>query len=324
MIRLSEKEREILAVVQTDAELSVQEIVDRTGFAAHSVRYHIGNLQTRGIIGQPLPFINVYRLGYTEYVLYMSLSAEGQAKREELLDALSQTAAVSWVLQVGGQYQYVVSICASHVQHVAKLLNKLCQHYGNVFAEKEMSLRLAFTYYGRRYLSDAETAPTRLHVGGADELVEVDDVDRKILSAMAHGEYKSVSHLSRLTGVPNTTLERRKRRLEEQRVVDGYTYQLRASDIGVQQFKLLIRVKGVNPDLTRALYDFCEETLGVVFFVECIGTWDYEFGIEVEEAATASDLSQSLHTKFQQEVLGIHMVPVISYLKRHSYPFYEN
>ncbi len=324
MIGLSEKEREILAVVQTDAELPIQRIAELTGFASHSVRYHIGNLQSRGVIGQPLPFINVYRLGYTEYVLYLSLSAEGQTNRQALLEELSQTQAVSWLLQVGSQYQYVVSICALHVQHVAAVLNSVCKQFGNVFAEKEMILRLAFTYYGRRYLSDTNYVPNRLHVGGADELVEVDDIDRKVLSAMAHGEYKSISHLSRLTGIPNTTLERRKRRLEEEHVIDGYTYQLSAEDIGVQQFKLLLGVKGMSPSLTAALFEFCEERSEVIFFVECIGSWDYEFGIEVKSASEVSDTRQALHTQFQNEVLAIHTVPVMSYVKRHSYPFYEN
>ena len=69
---LSEKDLEILAYAQFNADESVVDLAKRCQMKAHVVRRAISNMTSAGIV-KPFTVINFQALGYTEYYLWFSL-----------------------------------------------------------------------------------------------------------------------------------------------------------------------------------------------------------------------------------------------------------
>ena len=88
-MRLEQKEKAVLSAIQMHGNRSVAEIASLTGLRNTTVRYQLDALRRREVLSDPQPFIDVYRLGYIECVIYFSLSADNQQEKGLLLQTLA-------------------------------------------------------------------------------------------------------------------------------------------------------------------------------------------------------------------------------------------
>src|SRR5690606_27078842 len=101
-----------------------------------------------------------------------------------------------------------------------------------------------------------------------------------------------------MLAIPASTIDLRMRRLSERGVISGHLLAVDCTTYGFQPFKLLIFAKGVNPDLSAGLQKFCERHPNVTYLIECLGTWDYEVGIEVANTEEVTGIMQEIFEEF--------------------------
>jgi DNA-binding Lrp family transcriptional regulator len=215
-------------------------------------------------------------------------------------------------------------LCTAHVSEVADVLSASVEGLGDIIAAKALTTRLNTSYYGVRSLTRSSTEPSCLVVGGRPGLSAIDDTDHKLLYHLARGEGYSVRELARVSGIPYTTVERRKQKLEESGVIEGYIYRVALDKLGCRFAKLRLKQAGVNAQTAAALSQFCREHPEVVGSIECIGPWDYELNLALYTEADLQKTSAAC-----RECLGenVELLPILwmgTYRKRHNYPFYKN
>lgn len=323
-MKLSEKEKSVLAAVQMNGLRSVADVAELTKLRPSTVRYQIDSLRRREILADPQPFINVYRLGYIECVIYFSLSAENQHKKGELLQTIADTPAVSWVCEHGGEFQYSVGICARHLSEVIVLLNQVSEEHEMNFFEKSISVRLSVIYMGRKFLLNAPPEYRPFIARDTGDTVEFDETDKEVLSLLAQDNGSSMSQLAKAANIPVSTFERRKRRLEEKDVIVGYFARIDAAQLGMHKYKLLISAKGINPQLRQDLCEFARTARYIGLFSECIGSWDYECFIEVPSPRGVSEVVEQLYDTFGSALSSIKVLTIFGYSKYRMYPFFNN
>ncbi len=320
-LQLSDKERKILGAIEHQAEVPVSELQKQTKLRAHSIHYAIASLKRRGIIVGKAPFINNYPLGYTDYTIYFSLSSTSKRSTNKLISRLIAAPGVSWVAQLGGDFQIGVAFCARRIEEVSFLLGELSEEFGQLFFQKSISVRISFHAFGRKYLWKRSQNIAPLKIGKLPSSVEINEVDHTILSGLANNEYSSKRELSRLLAIPFSTLERRVGRLEESGVIGGYIYRLNLSGSNLLTYRLLIYSRGIAPMLTQQLYTFCKKHPGVLHFIECMGAWDYEIGVEISHAEELNEIIQALQESVGDGLIGIKSLQIFKHLKYSGYPF---
>lgn len=319
-MKLNQKERRVLAAIELDARQTPAEIRQRTGYREHTVRYAIHRLLAAGVI-RLVPFINVYPLGYSDYAFYFSLAAGTKKQKQALLDGLVQSPHVSWVAKLGGDFQYGFAICARDVTEVMSFLDEISNNYSDVFFEKALSIRVSLTLLPRSYLDSSLPNTKAITFGRTGSQVEIDAKDHLILSALANSNFSSVRDLARSLSMPHTTLEHRIHKLEQSGVIAGYIYQVDARKFGMQLFKLLVFVKGMNTQLRKKLLHFAEAHHSIAHFIECLGNWDYELGVEVENSEDVVTITQELYNEFGKDINTIRVMSIFGHPKVSNYPF---
>jgi hypothetical protein len=71
----------------------------------------------------------------------------------------------------------------------------------------------------------------------------------------------------------------------------------------------------------RSFELFCFNHKSISFFVQCLGSWDFELGIEVQSQSEVNDLMYELYGTFGDSITSISIFPVTRYLKVQNYPF---
>ena len=80
-MKIGTAEEKVLACIQHCALDPIPSLARKTGLKTHVVRYAVSRLKEAGIITGPRPFVNLFPLGYSSYLLYFSIAAASQRKR---------------------------------------------------------------------------------------------------------------------------------------------------------------------------------------------------------------------------------------------------
>lgn len=301
-MKLSEKESSVIGAVELKPDISLKSIRRSTGLREHTIRYALKRLEDRKVITK-IPLVNLHRLGLITFNVFFSLSAHKREARQAVLKFLNDSPEVVWIGEFGGEFQYGIALVSKSAARVTSFLREVAIRFPNAFFEKELSLQSACTIFPRRYISGTSRKsganPIRLAHDGADsETTALDELDDRLLSAMATDGSASHRQLAERLKIAASTIDLRVKKLVERKIIAGYIYAVDPGLFEMQQFKLLIYAKGINPELTKSLTAFCAAQINVPSLIECSGSWDYEIGIDVKNAELVSFFVQELYEHF--------------------------
>lgn len=316
---LSDNEMNILAFAELQAGLPLTEISKQIGLKEPTVRRTIQRLTEQGVIANKRTYVNTYLLGYTNFVIYFSLTPEAQPNRQKIVDEILTAPMIGWFAEIGGRFQYAASVTCRHVNQVMEFISEMSGRFDNPFADKTVSVRSAVYTYPRAYLAAKAASVPPLAWGGTDIGLELDETDKKIIHSLAISDVISNRDHARQLDIPPSTFERRVQKLEELKVIDGYIYKLDMSKVGIQQMRILLTAKGMNPSLQAALADFARKHPNVRKLVECLGSWDCEFEINLLEGQQVSAITDDIYSSFKDSVANLETIPLFRH--KTSAPF---
>jgi DNA-binding Lrp family transcriptional regulator len=321
-MQLSEKERKVLSSIELNADKSIDLIKKETGYREHTIRYTLHRLLSKGVI-KPFTVINRTALGFVEYNIFFSTGSLSQKDRNDFLRALMKEDSVTFVAAMGADFPFGIGVVSKDPFEVRELLNKLSKTFHGMFFEKSVSTQFSVTIYPRGYLTgkQSKTAPFKIDKA---KTIEIDDLDDKILSAVAHIPFRSNRELAQKLGLPLSTLEFRLKRLKEKNVILGSLYAVDPSKIGMHIFKLIVYARGIDPELNLQLHKFCLSNPYCTLLFECFGSWDYEINVEVESPEIVVGIVQELYDTCGQRINTIKVLSKFRNLKDVSYPLHND
>lgn len=288
-MRLTDRQKEILCCIEHRAQEPIKAISSLVGLREHTVRNEIEMMQKAGIITQKRAFVNFYPLGIFDLTLYFSLNPAASIKEDVLVQALSKEPAIAWVASLGGEYQYSCALYCKSFEEAHKILERITSKFENIFADKTISLRSKLLSYGRKYLAPNFRGPV-LSFESLKSPIEIDEIDRVIINEVGYRPFDSIREISRKLQLPPATLTRRFGALQEQGIIKGYKYHFNIASLNATQYRLFVQTRGATPNLTAKFEKFCNAQPNITHFIECIGTWDYEIGIEVTELESMNEI----------------------------------
>lgn len=317
---LSENERRVLAAIHMQAMAPLAAIRKESRLPDHTIRYALAKLKDKGLIHFS-PVINVYRLGLAHYGVFLALASAGKEMHARFVNSLVESEQVSFLCEVGGDYQYGMSICAPGLLQVSEFLDRLSRRFGDIIFEKAIAVRLALADFPIKHLLGKNADSTPMAWGVSREFASIDAVDHQILRALSIVGMPSKTRISAEAKLPLSTLEYRLKKLEKGGIIVGYRYLLDTMKLGVLSYFLLVQLKGIDSSFKGEFRRFCAQHVNVRFLVENLGAWDYEVGVEVHKPREVVTLIQEIHDRFRNKIAGIRSLPVFSYAKVQNYPF---
>lgn len=323
-MNISEKEQRILAAIENHATLPIGSISKQLGYRDHTIRYVIHSFEQRGMI-TPITVLNFYALGYEEHVIFCSFSPEFQNRKQEVLDTMIQMAPVTWIGELGGEYQYAIAIAVRSIVEVSDFLYKLSSHFGsNVIASKAISSRIDFYHFGRKYLDPKRKKQNQLLFGFEKQhsvSISIDELDYKILRLLGAEGIHSQHAIAKSLNISVPTIHNRIKRLEKHNIIRAYAYHLNQSKIGMHMYELLVYTRGINAELRDQLHSFAQTNPHVLYYLHTIGEWDFELGIEVQKAEDVVAITEALYAACGADVLTIKVIPLFRYVHLSYFPF---
>lgn len=318
-IKLDVKDKKLLYELDKNARMSFSELGKRIGVSKEVARYRLHTLEKARVIFKYFAIIDVARLGYTNYKVFIKLQKANEKQEEDLIEWLTDNPNVMWLVSCDGQFDIAFGMRAPNIEQFASQLGELENKFGHLFLQRQIVPIIRGEYFHRDYLVGKEVqSHGEMAFGGVPVEVELDELDWSILCELGKNARIPLTELAKLTGFSADAVGKRVKWLEKNGVIQNYVLVLDNSVLEQLQYKVLIRLRSVTQEKYRSLVSFCKLHPHIFYIVKTFGSWDFEMDIEVPDALAFRKVMREVKEVFSDIISDFSYITIY---KIHKYNF---
>jgi DNA-binding Lrp family transcriptional regulator len=318
-MQLSEKQRQILRLIQLRADLPIDRIAARVRLHRHSVARFIQRLVNAGVLRKSVA-INLAPIGLTRYNLLFARSPRCPTNREQLVRDLSADPNIIYVGEIAGDFEYEVTFASRSAAELPLLMDRVSAKFKNGFFEKSLVTVLEKHLFGTKALvTDIPVPPLSLRT--LCNHCEIDKTDHRLLHILANHNGPSQREIARLLGLPSSTVAYRINNLKERGIILGHYYILNGIPLKLLRFKILVYCRGAHSASQAKLYEFAKKHKNIDTLMVCVGAYDYELTVQVTDYLEVVTLGEQLRSHFKDELIRTKTFSCFENHKFSDYPF---
>ena len=319
-IRLSENERLFIAGATHNATTSAKELARRLGIREHQVRRIRDSLIQREIL-KPIYLIDTYRLGYTDFRVFLSGIASPSKTRMAFEKKVENYPLVYWFAKLTGSYQYALTFLAKDPSDMISFFPAMQPRPVGLSALKTIAIAGDWSIFTPNYLAPRAQERSGHTMTSKERVGPLERQDILILETISKNPAITTTGLARLTGLAATSLSYRLDKLADLKVIRGQVYLLNAPLLGISTFRITIVEKGLSPTSRERLRRYMASHPNVCAVLSCAGSFDFEIRFECMAPEQVEDFVQSIIDDFGDEIGAIEVSQQLRTLKRISYPY---
>lgn len=317
-MRLSQDDKRILQFMNLRAGLPLESAARALEMRPHSIRYTIDKLSKSGALRLTVP-VDQSRLGFQTFNILFSLTAGSRELRQNVIEYLRSCPSVGWATEVGGDYEFEVTLLGKSTADLAYFFAGLVQ-IGCRFARKDIVLENAQTFYGIRFVDIDQSQVISFSLCNQGKILDLDELDRKILYGLTHNKFRNLTELGRTLRIPPTSLGYRLQKLEASGLVGPLVYMVDHKTLEFVRTHVLLRNCSLNENFRSRLFKFCSENSAVFALVSSIGSWDYKLVTLTSQQSDLKRLIDSLRSQFGVDLDEISQIPCYDTLRMEYFP----
>jgi Lrp/AsnC family leucine-responsive transcriptional regulator len=317
--RLTPRDYEILAFAYHHAQTSAAAIAKRGGYQVHTVRRTLEKLTEAGIVVTKA-FVDVYRLGFTQFELCFGIASASQRAAQAFLLKLQQAPQVAWIGAYAGEYQYVITVCCRNPQELVRFIEETTAQGAVSITSRHLAVRAKYTEFPLRSFSDRVKLDKAL-VFGISGNEKIDLKDHLILAALSEDASVTTRSLSNQLDISQSAVVQRIHSLEKRGIIAGYTYVIDFFNLGYQAFSIMLSTKRHTLDLTNRVMQFARSKRSILYVAESVGAYDYKLGVLLRNPSEILSLAQEISELLGNELEWLTTLTAFDYKKVMRYPF---
>ena len=314
--KLDLKDKRLLYELDLDSRQSFNELGKKLSLSKSSVIYRINNMQKSGIIKQYHTVLDIGKLGYISFRLYIKLQNSTPEKEQEIIDFLKNKEIVTWIVSVDGDYNIGCLILVKTISEMNVLWKELLKKYVNYLEERQLTIMTKVAYFSRAYLLDLKENIYEINFITEPRNIDIDDTDKEILKLLVPNARISIIEVSRkLKITPKTTINRVKA-LEQKKIIIGYKTVFNLELLGYQYYKVLFRLHNVVSEKLQQFKRYIKVHPNIVYDDEVLGGDDIEIEVQVKDNNELRALINDIKLKFADMIKSY---KILLFYKEHKY-----
>ena len=315
MEKLTGRDYNILAEIDRNPKVSFHQIGKKLRLSPSVVERRIKNLINKGVIREFQAIINYKKLGYTYYSVYARFQNQNELKRKKILNYLKEHPLSGQVLLCDGRWQLVYGFFARDVFQLNEELKKVDALFYNYFKDAEKVIHIGSHHYYRGYLPGGEgVRKDEPFLGGPEPFEKIDEESRKILNSLRGGARRNIVELSKELGISLDKFRYRLKSLREKKILLGSWVHLNPEKLGLQFYRLLLKLKSLSREKEKALLYFLNKHPHVIRANHIFGSWNFLIDLEIN-APAFREFMNAFMKHFSEDVLEYETIIVYDEVK---------
>ena len=304
-IKLDLKDKKIIYWLSENARLPCTEIARKTGLSKDSVNYRIKNLEKKGIIQGYVAVIDISKIGYGTYHLFIQLNKTTPDAREQIIKLLKNLPFVKVVIEFSGRYDFEIGIAAKNIDELDSFITQITEKTSHYLQESQL-LVLSKTY-------SAKIFPETIDANSAEEKIELprreqnqkeklDKTDIKLLSLLAKDASLPLYKLGQETKLSADAVSYRIKNLIKMDIITGFNIRIDHTKFKLHHFHTFLKLTNMKKEIEKEFINFLCSKKSTTHIIKGLGRWDLEFESVFPSHFELHDFLKELKNKFPENI----------------------
>lgn len=290
------KDRRLLYELDTNSRQSYHQLARKIGLSKDAIIYRINRLKEKGIIQHFHTIIDVGKLGFTSFRLYLKLQNTTPEKEKEIIHFLKQQKKITWLASIDGDYDLGMWILVKDVTEMNVLWKCILSKFNAHIADRNLTIFTDVAYYPRSYFLNKKVNNQEYVFISEPETPDVDDKDLHLLKLIAPDSRVSVLSLARRVKLTPKTVTARLRHMEKTGVIVGYRTLFDMEKIGYQHFKIDIMLEQKTKE--KQIREYARQHPNYIYDNQVLGGYDIEIELQAKSVPEFRKLLADLKEHF--------------------------
>jgi len=304
MLKIDLKDKKIIYQLSLDARQSLSTIARKVNLSPQSVEYKINRLEKLGVLNGYYTCIDISKIGYSIFKIYIKLQNLDHDKEKEMIEDLQKNPHITWVASCDGMWDLYLVIWSKNVFQFNEIFNEINNKYSYYFSKKSIISTTKVLQFMRKYLAPEKKLIDYSKIEWAREISEVnlDHVDFQILLLISQKARMFDSEVGNKLNLSRKVVSYRIKKMEEQKVIYGYKPFLGGNNLNFETYKVFLTLQSFTKDKEDRLVAFLNAHPYVIEVNYTLGNWELELDIESPSIDANHELIRELRNKFNDVI----------------------
>lgn len=267
-IRLDAKDRKVLAVLAENARSPATLIAKKAGTSRDTAKYRMQGLERNGIIQGYRAVVNINRLGFDAYHIFLQLNKPSREIEQQLIRKFKAYPFLRALLKFNGRYDFELAVIARSVAEFDSILDTILNDCAKYLQDYEVMV-ISKTYLSRTFPKSFIDCRAMQKKG--NKAYSPDEKDRKILSAIADNASLPLFKIASSAGLSPDAANYRIKRMIEGGIISSFVPIINYSSLGYSVYAVLVLINGLSPEKESKLKQFINADKHIIWAVKTVG-----------------------------------------------------
>jgi Lrp/AsnC family leucine-responsive transcriptional regulator len=274
MIKIDRKDLEILYQLDLNSRQSLKSIGKKVFLKKNVVQYRIDKLIKKGVIKNFYTSINFRKLGYINIGVDISYQYYTPKIENEIIEYFSSNDYSWFISNVQGYYDLLVLFSVKNMNQFFNFWKKTMMKYRYNIKNANILFFSHTRYFPAAYLiedkSNIDYQKFEISDGGVQ--INIDNIDYNILRRISLNSRKQLTEIARELDISSTTIVKRIKKLEKNRIINGYRVNIDYSKLNLQLFNVRFSLK--RYENIPHIIEYAKTSPNIISISDIIGNWD--------------------------------------------------
>ena len=311
-MKLDKKDRRILKELFDDARKPISEIARKVRLSKEVVNYRINRLHESGFLVGFNTVIDVKKLGWMMFLVYVRLKNLNPEEENRILLTLKEHENIAWMIKCIGNYDIVLKIFAKNQNDVGTIIKNIeadCKidEYQIDYLSEEHAVPFSFIYEG-----DEET-----HVLKDEKEIKInlEEIDYKILEQLAKNARMPSSELVVKLKSTREIIRYHLKKLETSKVILKYRPDTLPALMGYNWYFLVLKTGNLDKNTDNKLKTYLLNCENATYFYKTVGSADIQIELRVKTTEELSNIIGEIRSILQSKLKRHELLLIMKELK---------
>ena len=282
-MEINKKDTKIIRELDLNPKIATSALAKKVHLSQQVVDYRIKKLQEMGILKHFGTIINLSKLALQQYRVLFTLGDVTENEKKQILSYLKKHPQIFWAAIIGSKWDLFVVVLVKDYQDFENFLDEIFQKFSQKVKDYNAMYVLNHQFYGHGYLyqSNKQLAITLNYSTSVTQ--QIDELDHQILTNIQSSCRLSSLELGKRSNTTYKTIQNRIKKLEQQKVIEGYRIFLKSSEYGYNAYMLFISFNNYGREAEKKILSYAKEHPNITQAVKLFGQWSLQFHLRVKE-----------------------------------------
>jgi len=301
--KLSKSDKIILSNIEWNARITNKELAKLCNLSKDGVKYRIKRLENKKIITKYKAIIDNKKLGQESYKIYLKIQTT-RTNMERIKTYLATKKEVFAYFESRGNWNLGIAYFAKNSKEYYKLENELQNKFGEYIIEKKLCQMVEATIQTNKAINE-EMKFKEYKLWDKIENKQLDETKKIILKEINKNPKITLHELCAKTNKSIETIMRKKKELEEEKIIALYSTTINYQKIGIEIYKIFIYVKKFNQEVDNKLTNYFKELNQTRDIIKTIGPWKLEIELAIKNHEEYEQIIEELLEQFENNIQNI-------------------